>query len=418
MREVPVARLRFNVRDPAFVEDPYATYAALRSADPVHRGPLGTWVLTRYADVEAAFADPRLGSAPAPHATIHRRNRERYVAADVASHILPFQDPPLHTTRRTRISKAFNAHVAGKRPRIQVLADRFLAPHLESGTLDVIGDFARPFANATICYVLGLPEADSDQLARWSEWFFYLWHAIPSTSALGRIEGALSEFRSYLAEVVEERARAPRDDLISVLLQATDVPDGLSRMELIDTCMLLFADGVENVDSGIGNAILALLQHPDQLDALRAHPELAASAVEECLRFEPPGQFIGRVAREDLSIHGQEIRAGQVVMLVLASANRDPARFEEPDRLDISRRDNPHLTLGRGRHSCIGARLVRWEMEVAIEAVAQRLPGVVRVNEVPDWQARPGHRWLESLPVRFDAIRGAGETSRAGAARS
>lgn len=391
----------FSPRSPEFVADPYPVYAMLRRESPVHRGPMGVWVLTRYDDVEAALADTRLGNAAAPHAIIHARNRERYIAADVANTILPFLDAPRHAGPRKLIARAFNGYLKRNKPKFDAIADRLLAPHLAAGEIELMGDFARPLSAAVICEVLGIPETDSGLLAEWSEFFFYLWHAIPSKEVLSQIEKALAEFRQYMARALDERAEAPRDDLISALIQVEENGQGLSRAEVIDTCMLIFADGVENVDSGIGNAVVDLLDHPEQLELLRQQPELMDGAVEECLRFDPAGQFIGRVVREDVCIRSQPIRKNQVIQLVLASANRDPARFEDPDRLDITRSENPHLTFGKGRHSCVGARLVRMEMAVALARILESLPGLTRRDPSWRWQARMGHRWLESLPVRF-----------------
>ena len=393
----------FDPQDPAFVEDPYPIYRALRDEDPVHRSPMGMWVLTRYADVDAALADPRLGNAPARHAVVHGRNRHRYVAADVASNILPFLDAPRHAGPRRLISRAFGAHLKRHPPDIDGIARRLIAEVRAAGEMEVLSDFATPLSVSVLCQVLGLPVEDEAQLTGWTESFFYLFAPIPSEAVLRQLDKALVEFRRYLGAAVEERRRSSRQDLISELMSAEENGRTLSEIELIDTCMLLFADGVENVDSGIANGVLALLRHPEELRRLREHPEYIQTAVDECLRYESPAQFIARVALEDLTIAGTPIRESQAVLLVLGSANRDPGQFEEPDRLDVARAPNPYLSFGKGRHSCVGAHLVRAELEVALRAILRELPGLALGQPAPRWRPRLGHRWLESLPVTFTA---------------
>jgi len=386
----------FDPRDPDFVRDPYPTYAALRRDDPLHRAPFGYFVLTRYADVAAALRDPAFRNGPSRHAVVNERNRGRYVCADVAANVLPFLDPPRHTRLRKEIGRAFQAHLARHPPDLRALAEERLRPLLERGELDLVGDFATPFSVAVIGRVLGVPEEDAPRLEAWSEAFFYLFAPIPSEEVLARVDRELAAFRGYFASLLEERRRAPRADLISVLARA----DGLGDAEVADTCMLLFADGVENVDRGIANAVLALLEHEDELRRLRADPRLDEPAVHELLRYDSPAQFIGRIAREELRLHGATIRAEQPVFLVLASANRDAERFEDPDALHLDRADNPHLAFGQGRHGCLGGGLVAAEMRAAIRAILENLDEL-RLAGPLRWVARPGHRWLEALPVRF-----------------
>ena len=397
----------FDPLDPSFVADPHAVFSALREREPVHRSPGGAWVLTRYDDVFAALSDPRLGNAPSPYAVVNGRNRHRYVCADVAHNIIPFKDAPEHTPARKLIGRSFKAGADACASELRSMADRVLAAPREqsarglAGELDVLHDFGTPFSLAVMCRLLGVPEADGPQLKAWSESFFYLFSMIPSDEVRERLDRDLIEFRRYFAQAVAARREQPGDDLISTMLEAGQPGEGLSEAELIDTCMLLFADGIENVDRAVAIAAALLLAHREQLETLRTHPELMPQAVDECLRFESPAQFVGRVALEDLEIHGVEIRRHAAVLLVLGSANRDSRQFPDADRFDIRRPPRPHLAFGRARHSCIGGPLVRLELAAALQALFEGLPRLAARDPELRWEARLGHRWLEAFPARF-----------------
>jgi pimeloyl-[acyl-carrier protein] synthase len=413
----------FSPLDPAFVDDPHSVYAALRERDPVHRSPSGAWVLTRHEDIAAALADPRFGNAPSPYAVVHERNRHRYVCADVANNIIPFMDAPHHAPARKIIGRSFNGTMRRRAPDMEGIARKILADvreraaRGEAGEFDVLHDFGTPYSVAVLCQLLGLPEADGGRLKEWSEWFFYLFSIIPSEEVRSQLDKALVQFRSYFAGIIDERRAnfdanfdtnrddnlddSPGDDLISAMLGAEFNGARLSDAQLIDTCMLLFADGVENVDRCIATATSLLLAHPDQLQLLRRQPELMPRAVEEILRFESPAQFVGRVALEDLSIRGVTVRKNSAVLLVLGSANRDSDRFEEADRFDITRAPQPNLAFGRGQHACIGGPLVRIEVEVALRELLQSLPRLAAKGDLQRWTPRLGHRWLAEFPATY-----------------
>ena len=264
----------------------------------------------------------------------------------------------------------------------------------------MVRDYARPLSVAVLCHLLGISEEDEERLTEWSVWFFYLFSVIPSEEIRRQLDESLVEFRDYFRRAIEEKRRSPRDDLISAMITAGEAEAGLSDTEIADTCMLLFADGVENVDAAVGNAVAALLDHPNELARLRADPTLLPSAVDECLRFETPALFIGRVALAPLSIRGTSIPAQSAILLMLGSANRDPMQFTDPDRLDLGRRPNTHLSFGKGRHSCVGGRLVRLEMRIALGALLESLPEWIPVEGERHWEARLGHRWLSQLRLR------------------
>lgn len=394
--------LAFDPRAPDFVNDPYPTYARLRSADPLHESPLGYWVMTRHDDVLEALRDPRLSNEPSPYAVLNRRNSSRWFSADVANNIIPFIDPPRHGPYRRWIARSFRKHLEEAPPDISGIAKRLLDESLNRGEIDLIRDFGTPLSVSVIAQILGIPEEDEARLKAWSELFFYLFVPIPSSEILEKMEVALREARDYFLALVEARRGRPRDDLISRFLTVL-VDDGPpSDLELADTCMLLFSDGVENIDSAIANAVVALLEHPDQLSLLLKEPERIHDAVEECMRFDPPVQFVARVATEDLEIRGKVLRKNQAVLLMLASANRDPERFEHPDTLDITRQASIQLSFGRGRHLCIGAPLVRAQVAIGLGSILEHLENLQRVEAPLQWIPRMGHRWLESLRVSFD----------------
>ena len=390
-----------DLLDPAFVRDPYPAYARLREADPVHRTKSGGFLLTRHADIVAALAHPALGNAPSRHAVVHARNRDRHVSASVAANILPFLDKPEHVLPRRLIASAFRAHLKANPLDAGAIARDLLAPRLRAGTMDAIADFGKPLSVEAIARFMGLPAANREELTRWSDFFFYLFAPMPSADALRRTDEALAAFRAYFAQLVAARRKAPGNDLVSRLIAEEEDGRRLSGEELVDTCLLIYSDGVENVDAAIANTLLALHRHPDEMRRLRTSPDLVPGAVQEALRYDSPAQVIARVAREDIVLDGRAVRRDQAVFLALGAANRDPAVFADPERFDIGRDASALLTFGKGRHSCIGAPLVRLQVEAALRV----LIGTTAASEVDTerlvWTARAGHRWLEALPVRL-----------------
>lgn len=391
------AVLRFEPEHPAFVADPYPTFAHLREHEPLHRGPGGAWVLTRHADVVAAFADERLGNAPARHAVVHARNRERYVCADVANNILPFLDRPEHTAPRRLIARAFGQQLKQSPPDVAGIAAALLDDiAARGGPFDVVADYGSPLAARVVADLLGVPRSDAMLLAEWSATFFRLFAPLPSEEIRERLDADLQRFRDRLLALLADRRAAPRADVLSAL--ARD-PGGLSDLQLVDNVMLLFADGIENVDRAIGASAHLLLEHPEQLRAWRRRPELLQGVVAECLRYESPAQLVPRIAREPVEWHGGTVPAGGVVLLALAAANRDPAVFRAPDRFDVSRSPNPHVSFGRGRHGCIGGPLVELELAEALRALFERFASLRRVAPVR-WLPRTAHRWVDAVVVR------------------
>lgn len=387
--------------DPAFINDPYPTYASLREHDPVHLSSSGYWVLTRYKDIYSALKDPRFGNTPPTYSVLNERNSEKFVAASMANNILPFLDPPKHTCTRQLISKAYINQIKHRPPGIFEISSQIINGLRDNNKFDIVEDFGMPLSIAVICDVLGVPKEDHAQLKKLSKWFFYLFSMLTSKLAIKTIELALTDFRNYFRIIVADRIRNPKDDLISGLIDVTDQQTSLSETEIIDACILIFSDGIENVSSGIGNSVIALLKHPDEFLRLQMQPELIQKTVDECLRYESPAQFIARIAREDITLSDKIINKDTAVMLVLASANRDEEIFYNPDSLDITRDDNPHLSFGRGRHFCLGAPLVRAEIEIGLNLLIRHLKPEQPGMENFRWTNRIAHRWPEGLQLRI-----------------
>jgi cytochrome P450 len=396
--DVPPVDVDFASR--AFVDDPYPTLKRLREQAPVFRNPLtGSWILSRHQDVLDALADPRFANAPSPRAVLHARNRDRYLCASVANNILPFMDEPRHPPRRKFVARTFHEYMKVHAPDIAPMARRQLDRGMRVAAFDVLHDFATPLSVSLLCRMLGVDdEAHGVRIKRWSEWFFYLFSVIPSESVRQQLDGALREFRDFFRQVMADRAARPGDDLISGMLAARDGGESMTEDELLDTCLLLLADGV-NADHAIANAVAALLSHPDAMHALRNDPGLMPTAVDELLRFAPSVLFIARMATEDVGVDGHTLRKNTGVLLMLAGANRDGSVFAAPDSLDLARAVNPHLTFGKGQHTCIGRPLVKLMLHAALEVLLQRPESFELAEPALAWTPRPGHRWLARLPV-------------------
>jgi cytochrome P450 len=385
--------------------DPYPLFQRAREEDPVHWNGYG-WTLLRYADVMAALLDPRLAAARIDGGDIPADMLSEYGPYfDSLRNMLLFADPPDHTRLRGLVTQAFSAkRIEGMRPAIQTLVDELLDAVAERGTFDVIADLANPLPGIVIAQLLGVPQHDQAQFKAWANDFAA---AIDGSSdELASMQLGLRtvhEMSAYLAEIAEQRRRAPQDDLITDLLAAQEVGTHLTHAELVATCLLLLFAGNETTTNLIGKVILTLLRYPDVWARLRADPTLIRTAVEELLRFESPVQGTSRVAREAFQIGGRRIEVGQQVSVLTGAANRDPAQFDAPDRLDLTRRPNRHLGFGHGIHFCLGAPLARAEGQIAINTVVQRCAALELCGNSDDirWRPLAAFRGLEALPVAF-----------------
>lgn len=394
----------FDPLDEQFVLDPYPCYKKLRESGGIYKSPGGHWILSKYDLVRDALVNKSLGNSPSDYSWVNSKNSDKSLCARVANNILPFMDGEEHTKCRKLIIKAFLSQKNNKNFDLQEIAIRFLKPYLAIGKVDLVVDFGRPFASEAIARLIGLPPEDHVRLARWGDLFLYLLTGAPSIEIREEVEIALNEFRVYCAYWVDERISRPEDDLITALLSIQDSGDTLTRDQVIDTLMLLVGDGIENVASAVGSCVATLLHNHETLELIYEKPEFLRRAITECLRFETPGQFIARVAKEDLVIQGNTIRKNESLLLMLASANHDPDVYANPERFDVHRDENWLLSFGRGSHSCLGAQLVPVELEVAIRVIMDFLRNLSIDNDDLEWRYRPGHRWLVKCPVTFTAV--------------
>jgi cytochrome P450 len=395
----------YNPFEPGFTDDPYPHYRELREAEPVHETPLGFWLLFRYDDVLRFLRDP--------HLSVEERNAGTTPFSELAAQLLtPEQiergnhamlnlDAPDHTRLRKLVSKAFTPRtVESLRARVEALVDDALDRAADAGRMDVIGDLAFPLPFLVISEMLGMPDTDRVKLREWSGLVVRTLEPMNDPALMLRISQAADEMRAFLTSVIEDKRRAPADDLLSALIAAEEHGDVLSDTELLDQVMLLYIAGHETTVNLIGNGTLALLRNRDQLGRLQADPGLLPNAVEELLRYDPPVQMTRRITLQDVEVGDRTIPAGRFVALVLASANRDPAQWGETgERLDVGREGaERHLAFGGGVHYCLGAALARLEGQVALARLVERFPGIEQAGE-PVWNGRINLRGLDTLPV-------------------
>ncbi|MCX5437823.1 MULTISPECIES: cytochrome P450 [unclassified Streptomyces] len=397
-----------------FASDPYPAYAWLRENAPVHRTKLPSgveaWLVTRYADARQALADSRLSKNPEHHAEDAQGKSKTGIpgerSANLMTHLLNI-DPPDHTRLRRLVSKAFTPRrVAAFAPRVQELADDLIDRFAPQGEADLIHDFAFPLPIYAICDLLGVPREDQDDFRDWAG--MMIRHG---GGPRGGVARSVKKIRGYLAELIHRKRNDPGDDLISDLIRASDHGEHLTENEAAAMCFVLLFAGFETTINLIGNGVYALLGNPEQRARLqesieRGERELLDTGIEELLRYDGPVELATwRFATEPLTIGGQQIATGDPVLVVLAAADRDPARFHEPDTLDLSRRDNQHLGYGHGIHYCLGAPLARLEGTVAIETLLRRLPDLELAVDRADLRWRGGliMRGLRTLPVEFAA---------------
>lgn len=391
--------------DPAFLADPFPLYRRLREEGPVRRaviaGGLEAWLVTRFEDGLQALSDPRLSSDvrdasdPRLMQSLPATERESMLSNMLRS------DPPDHTRLRRLVSKAFTARrVAELRPRVQEITDRLLDGIAPAGRADLVADFALPLPVTVISELLGVPTTERHDFQRWTDDMILRGARQPDPEV---VDAAWRQMRAYLTALLADKRARPGDDLLSALVTARDEEQRLNEDELIAMSFLLLAAGYITTVNLIGGGMTALLAHPDQLELLCSDPELLPGAIEEFLRYDGPvSPGIARFAREEVSIAGVTIPRGDTVVIASAIADRDPDRFHDPDRLDITRRDNAHLAFGHGIHYCLGAPLARLEGQIAIGSVLRRLPGIALAVPPGELVWRPGGlRGPARLPVTF-----------------
>ncbi len=407
MAETVPAEFSFDsIFSPETFADPYPLYHQLRARSPVLELPeANLLILSRYADVQAALRDKRLGHDPFGRLTPEERQRQldSPAVANLARTML-LRNPPDHTRLRSLVVKAFDARrVAAMRSRIRRIAHELIDGFAERGEGDLRSLFNHPLPVIVICDMLGIPKADQAEFVRGTRISGRLIDPSPMTpEELEEADRSTLENEAYFAKLCDARRSEPRDDLVTALVQSETEQGKLSREELTSNIALLFAAGHETTVNLLGNALLALYRHRDQLDVLRSEPALMGNAVEELLRYDSSVQLTGRDALEDTEIAGVPVPRGRSVLALLGAANRDPEVFDDPDRLDVRRAGVKPLSFGGGIHHCLGAQLARLEAAEALTVLFERLPNLELTEvDAPRWKSTITLRGVTELPARW-----------------
>lgn len=401
-QELPLSL--YHLLDPEVLANPYPLYHRLRSEDPVHWDPfLHAWVVTRYADVVTVFQRFSANRTPTPEQLTALGLSSLTPLAEVMVHQMLFLDPPMHGRVRGLASKAFTARrVEVLRSHIQEITASLLDAVQNKGRMDVIKDLAYPLPAIVTAEMLGVPTSDWPQLTAWSADFAQvLGNFQHNPEHAPQVIKSLEEMIVYFRAAIKEQQQHPRDGLINALLNAEIDGDRLTEEELVANTIVTMVGGQETTTNLIGNGILTLLRHRDQMEKLKADLSLVPSAVEELLRYESPSQHTARLAPDDVVLGDKLIRKRQAVIAVMGAANRDPERFPDPDRLDICRKDNRHVAFAWASHFCFGAPLARIEGQAAFEQVLRRMPNLQLEPGPIIWRENLGLRGLTALHVRF-----------------
>jgi cytochrome P450 len=404
---------KYDLHSATFKANSYETFAQMRQDHPIWQQPgrdgkTLIWFVTRYDEADMILRDDKRFTRDF-HAILPPEQVAKLIGSGsdpifrlVSNHMLA-KDGTDHQRLRALVSKAFTPRMVSQmRPRIQAIADELLDPIAVQGEADLIETYAFPLPVIVIAELLGIPATDRDKFRTWSNAIL-----TPAMTHAAQAEFLthVQAFVTYLRQLFEQRRQDPQPDLISALLQAEEAGDRLSEEEMFSTVILLIIAGYETTVNLIGNATLALLQHPEQMAQLRENPEQMATAVEEFLRYDGPAEMAQtRWATEEVEINGRTIQPGDPINVIIGAANRDPAQFEDPNRLDIERNPTRHLAFGRGSHYCLGAPLARLEGEIALNTLLRRLPNL-RLAVDPDelnWRLIPFFHGLDALPIKWD----------------
>ena len=393
--------------DAAFLADPYPAYRALREAGPLHWSEEffgGAWLLTRHADVEGLLRDPRF-SAQRTGGWVNQAAAERGELAgfqQLFARSLLFLDAPDHGRLRALLQPAFRPEALARlKPRIERIADELIEDLDGAEEFDFIARLARPLPVRVISTILGIEGADRAEVMAWSDDLAaFIGAPEPTHEQARRAQASLLAMTRYFQQQIAAKREAPDDSLLSGLLAARERGEIQGEAELLAQCAMLLFAGHETTRNLLGNGLFALLSHPAQWAQLREDPALVPGAVRELLRYDSPVQYTGRRVATDLMLHGQLLRRGDLVLALIGAANRDPARHENPEMLDITRADPGALSFGSGVHVCLGAALTRLEAEVVFTRLLKRWPDLRLASERPQWCANPAYRGLAALALR------------------
>lgn len=397
----------YQLLDPDVLADPYPLYHRIRSADPVHwDGFLHSWVVTGYEDVVRVLRTFSANRTPPPDQLRAMGLEQMSPIAALMVRQMLFMDAPAHSRIRSLAAFAFTpSRVAVLRNQIEAIADRLLARVADRGEMDVIRDFANPLPAVITAAMLGVPEEDHDQLKEWSADFAeMLGNFQHNPEHTSRILNTVEQMTAYFNERIREQRQVPREGLIHSLMAAEVNGDKLNDEEVVANSIITMIGGLETTTNLIGNGLLTLLRNPAEFERLRNDPNLMPSAVEELLRYESPSQHTARIAPATHGMEQTDIAPGDAVIAVMGAANRDPARFPAPDRLDLGRSDNRHTAFGWGSHFCFGAPLARLEGQIAFNRLSRLLNLQLKSDHLT-WRNNLGLRGLTALPVEFDPVK-------------
>jgi cytochrome P450 len=392
----------YHLLDPAVLADPYPLYERLRTEDPVHWDPyLHAWVVTRYADVLQVFQVMSADRTPSPERLAALGMEQLGPIARVMVRQMLFLDPPQHSRVRGLASAAFTPRRVEKlRGRIQEITDGLLDAVIADGEMDVMETIANPLPAIVTAEMFGMPVEDHRKLKDWSQDFAeMLGNFQHNPGRATRVLASVEAMTTYFRDAVQRQATDPTEGLINALATTEVDGDRLTEEEVVANVIVTMVGGQETTTNLIGNGLLTLLRHPDDLQRLRDDLSIMPSAVEELLRYESPSQHTARLARHDLELGGKAIKARDAVIAVMGAANRDPERFEDPDRLDLRRTDNRHVAFAWASHFCFGAPLARLEGQIVLSTMLRRMPQMRLKSESVEW--RPNLRGLTALPVAF-----------------
>ena len=405
------SKVDFNPYSSEFAANPYPIYAALREHTPIFYDP--DWdvtFVTRHQDVNDLLVHKSLGRTM-DHMLDPEDIKQRHFAESqgtlanyhryVSRNLLETEGPDHARLRRLLVKGFTTAQIANQREGIQALADSAMDALEPKGEMDLLEDFANPLTVHVIAALLGMPLEDHHLLRPWSAAIVKLYEKNTTEQDEAAAESATVEFVHYLEALLAQRRARPQDDLITVLAQVEDEGAVLKNDELIATCILLLNAGHESTVNTAGNGMLALLRHPQQLAQLQAQPELAGSAVEEILRYDPPLQYFHRYVLEAIDYRGISMQQGDTVGLLYGAANRDPDAFANPDSFDITRSPNKHLAFGKGRHFCLGAPLARLELEIIFNTLLARIPNIRLAQQQQAYHPGLVFRGLKSLRLQW-----------------
>src|SRR2546428_585574 len=406
-RSAPVLSL-YHLLDPEVLANPYPLYRRLREEAPVYWDPyLHAWVVTRYEDVITVLHRFSANRTPTAEQFAAMGMGELGPIAQMMTKQMLFMDAPAHTRLRSLASTAFTpARVEALRNHIRGILEELLEPLLQRGHMDVINDLAAPLPAIVTAEMLGVPTSDCDRLKAWSADFAeVLGNFQHNPDRTSRTLKCVEEMTDYFRDAIRAQETHPREGLINSFMTAEIDGDRLTEEEIIANCIVTMVGGQETTTNLIGNGVLTLIKNPVEMQRLRDDLSLIPTAVEELLRYESPSQQTARICPEDTELGSKSIRKGQAVIALMAAGNRDPERFADPDRLDITRADNRHLAFGWASHFCFGAALARIEGQLTFEVIARRTANLALApNQSIVWRDNLGLRGLTALQITFDEV--------------